>query len=233
MKKSRLASNIQMLCRDFWVWIRVRPVNVVIAANVFLAVIIGLVMFINIVLPTLILGVLVIIVFKDELSGLLPQREPPPLTLYDDAVCWEITKLILDSYSSVSSALNEFVHAPNNANDMYNTADFRGVYNDATILKLHFLRKQKDISNGDCDYIKNVLQSAVDGRLRDGYLSGCAWAVPVIANVPIVKISSIECSALYINVDILLTNETKSVNAAQLSDKPSQPLATNDADSLF
>jgi len=94
------------------------------------------------------------------------------------------------------------------------------------------LKKDNDITDDDCDYIKNVLQAAVNSRIASGYLLGLYWAFTV-SSYPLIKIAMVEVDEMYINIGILLTNKITSANAANVADKP-KPKPNNDfTDPLF
>jgi hypothetical protein len=194
--------------------------------------VVGLVLFAKFVLPTLILIIFIICVFfGDAISALLTPKEPEPLlTLGDDGVSWEVTKFMFEAVSSVGNVLTEVVYAPKTSNDLYDGTDYRGMYNGATLLKHRLVKKQADIDPG---YVKSVLQGSVDARVRDGYLSGFAWAVASAVDVPVVKVATIALSDMYIHFGILLTNTEVSVQAARLSDNPAPPPSVDGTDPLF
>jgi hypothetical protein len=199
-----------------------------------LAVVVGLVLFIKIVLPTLILAAFVVwYFFGNAISAIMSASMTQPLTLDDDNVAWEVTTFFHSAAISVGDVLTGFTSAAATANDLFDGADYRGTYNNAPVLKLRFLRKQKDVSPDDCGYIKNALQGAAFARLRDGHLVGHAWAVPAVGNVPLIKIAAVTYSAAYIHIDILLTNTADSVNAARISDNPAPPPSVDGIDPLF
>ena len=234
MKILEIAKKMWANCKAFWLWVRICPRNAVISAGVFLAVILGLVLFVKIVLPILLLIAFVVwLFFGDTISAFLAALLTPPLALDDDGVAWEVTTFFHGAASSAGDVLTGFVSAAATANDLFDGADYRGTYNNVPILKLHMLRKQKDITPDDCSYIKNALQGAVSARLRDGHLVGYVWAIPAAGNVPLIKIAAVTCSATYIHIDILLTNTPESVKAARISDKPAPPPSVDGTDPLF
>lgn len=221
-------------CKILWAWIRKSPLNAVIAAIIFLAIVFGLVLFVKIVLPSLLVCVIVgYVFFGNTISAWLSAKTTPQQqTLENGGVCWSITTFAFGAVSSVSNAISEFIHAPYSANGIYDNSDYISVFNDAPLLKLRLLRKHSN-TPPDCGYIKNVLQGAVDARLRDGHLYGYAWAVPAALDVPLVKVATVDFSDMYIHVGLLLSNTAESVYAARISDNPSPQVYADDTDPLF
>ena len=174
-----------------------------------------------------------IIEFKDEIVVYIKTMFAPPLTLENDDVCWIITQFLFNVISAVNNVLNEYIKPPKTENDLYDISSFRSSLYNAPTLKLHLLKKQTELSDDDLDYIKNVIQGSIKARLLDGFLIGYTWAVPVVADVPLVKIAVVECSEMYIHLGVLLTNTQASVKAAVMSDKAKSLTKTDDTDPLF
>ena len=153
------------------------------------------------------------------------------LTLKDEHVQNELLNFMFEAISSVNSIISEFAMPPKIVTDIYDSSNCIGTNNNAHILKLHLLRKRNDITNDDCNYIKNALQSAVNSRIQSGYLCH-KWAFTT-ARVPIIKVMTVTFSALFIHFDILLTNNDKSIAAAILADYPTPSTLTDSVDPLF
>lgn len=217
-------------------WICKRlPHNAIIAAIIFLLVVIGLVLFMKYVFPVLLVTMILVGAFFGHIiiNAKIAQYNASQQRINNvDFICWELTKFIFSAISNVSEALKAFVFMPNSPHDISDRFNYRGVYNGATILKLRLLRKPKDISKADMAFIKNVLQSAIDTRLLEGFLDGYGW-IPLADDIPLVKIAVIGVSPLYIDISVLLTIDHASIHAARLSDNPPVPPSTDDSDPLF
>jgi len=209
-------------------WLQKDPKNMAIAAICLIAIIAGVVLLIRI-LPYILMAGLILWAFSDEIFRLFGKHRPP--NLEDDGVCFEVTKFMHKAICT-DKPLDEVTRTPPTVHDTYDNNDYRDLYNGVTMLKLRLIRKNRD-KDPDCDYLKIVLQTSVNGRLADGYLRGYFWAIPVSNAVPLVKVAMLDYSDLYIHIGILLTNSVDVVNAARMSDMPTLPQATDDTDPLF
>jgi len=160
------------------------------------------------------------------------KRKIDSITFKNDSICREVAILIFNAVSEVGNVIEKFVHIPQIVEDLYDALEYRGVYNKAVILKLRLYKTLSEVSHDDLEYIKNVLQAAVNARISGGYLNGFSWAVAV-SGFPLIKIATLECSKIYVNIGILLTNTRESANAAYLSDKSKQPSDNDFNDPLF
>jgi hypothetical protein len=227
------------VCQTIREWCKKHPITAIIIGIVLLGLIVAVILFIRwliiAVFPFLAIAAIIVLACRGEqiLDRLFPDPILPPLTLDNNEVCRVVTKFMFDSVSSVRSAISDYVKIPHTVNDMYDNAGFREVYSGVPLLLLHVLRTKNDVSDEDCEYIKNVLQGSVKARLNDGNLVGYLWAVPVASDIPLIKIATVEVSELYIHFGVLLTNTKKSVNAARISDKPTLPPSVDDTDPLF
>ena len=216
----------------FCEWIKERPRNVVIAI-ICTIVIIAIVVLIIRILPLLLITGGLVLIYKDDIKAFvhkyLRKRKFP--NLEDDEVCYEVTKFMHKTVCT-DKPLDEAVRTPSTIHDTYESNDYRELYNGVTMLKLRFIRKNRD-KDPDCEYLKIVLQSSVNARLADGYLQGFNWAISVNNTVPLIKIAMLDCSDLYIYIGILLTNSADVVNAARISDTPTLVQVADDTDPLF
>ena len=151
---------------------------------------------------------------------------PPPLpNLDDDDVCQEVCNTVFDTVINASDILDENIYPPNTVNDMYDSLNYRGMYNDAHILKVRFYAKL----NSSAYYnqrIRDVLQGKLNARVNEGHMS-FKWAKQADTNIPLIKIATVEHSANFFHVGILLTNIKVSVEAARISDSSTpQPVIT-------
>lgn len=221
-----------------WNWICQRHRNAIIAASVFLLTVLNLILFVKFVLPAIVgIVLLIVIFFGEQITDILESRTPTPpmpcLTLENTDVCWEITNFMNAIITESFNILDAYCIRPETINDIFNPDFYITAYNNVPMLTLHLLRKQADISDEDCAYLKNVLQNKVNARFRDGYFFGYLWAVPAAYNVPLLKIVSVERTEMYLHFNILLTNTPASVQAARLSDRPTPPPRVDDIDPLF
>jgi len=209
-------------------WLKENPQNMAIAAICLIAIIAGMVLLIRI-LPYILLAVLILWAFSDEILRLFGRHRLP--NLEDDGLCFVVTKFMHKAICT-DKPLDENAKTPSTVHDTYDNNDYRDLYNGVTLLKLRLIRKNRD-KDPDCDYLKIVLQSSVNARLADGYLRGYSWAIPASNAVPLIKIAMLDYSDLYIHIGILLTNSVEVVNAARISDMPTLPQTTDDIDPLF
>jgi hypothetical protein len=200
----------------------------VIGAAAVLVAAIGMALFVVYVLPILLF--VGIIIYLNSDGGAEPIELP---NLENDEVCRAVTQFMFHAISSVCNVLAGFLHAPGTVSDIYDIRDFRDMSHRAIVLKLRLWHRQP-ISPDDCHYIRNALQGGVDGRLQDGYLSGYVWAVPLVGDVPLIRIASVEPTSNHVQVTVLLTNKRVSVEAARLSDVRTPPPGGGDSnDPLF
>jgi len=209
-------------------WLKENPRNMAIAAICFIAIIAGMVLLIRF-LPLILTAGLILWAFSDEILRLFSKHSQP--NLEDDAVCFVVTKFMHKSLC-VDKPLDEARKTSPTVHDIYDNNDYRDFYNGVPMLKLRLIRKNRD-KDPERDYLKIVLQTSVNGRLADGYLRGCPWAIPASNAVPLIKVAMLDYSDLYIHIGILLTNSIEVVNAARKSDMPTLPQTTDDIDPLF
>jgi hypothetical protein len=128
--------------------------------------------------------------------------------------------------------LDGIVKTPSTVNNLYDTRNYLDLYNQAPILKLRLVRKNRD-ADLDCDYLKDILQVSVDARITDGHLRGFTRVIPADRTIPLIKIATLNFSDSFIHIGILLTNTAESFNAARFSDIPALPPKMDDTDPLF
>jgi hypothetical protein len=220
--------------KELWDWVISNPVKfIVFLALLALIIFLGYLLVKLIILPLLGFAFLIWILCDCPIPK-LPEKQPPPPILDDDSICQEVTKGVFAAVSGAGSSLGSFIVIPSKTTAIFDNSDYRGVYNGTTSLKLRFLKKREvEISPEDCEYIRNVLQFEIEAWLLDGYLQGLLWAVPVAADVPLIKIAAVKPLKLYISITVLLTNTIASVQAARLSDKLTLPPSADDTDPLF
>jgi len=218
------------LWKRFSEWNRKRPLNMLKSIGIFIVVITGMVLFIKIVFPAIFVVAVLIYIIYDPTKFKSTQQ---PMTLNNEAVCWETIKFMLITFRSISRVLTEFAHVPESANDLYDMGDICAQYNDAPMLKLRLLRRNKDISQDEIRYIKQAMQSSAEARIMDGHLSGHIWALPSVNSIPLIKIALIDYSDSYVHIGVLLTNTEASARAAYISDKTIDNTPVDSTDHLF
>jgi len=227
--------NTAMLIRNTFTrlrnWVTKSWRNAVFSIVIFIG---SIVLFKLIILPIAGGCLIVCFLFSDEISAWLSKPKAIPFsTLENNAVCWEVTQFFYKALSQTTEILNEFCYLPKTANDLYDPKAFLSAYNNAPLLNLRLLAKNKEISSEDLKFLKPALQSVADARVLDGELIGYLWAVPLTNTTPLLKIAMVEKTGLYLHIGVLLTNTPASVQAAQLSDKPMPLLTADDKDPLF
>lgn len=208
-------------------WLKKSPWNVVIAAVIFLLVVVGLVLFFLYVFPVLLFIGFMIAVFGPDEMFMLPTKPEPQKTLEDEEVRTKVAQVTHKSIISVKSALTSDVVIPDTHNDLYDELDCLHDYHGVKMFSLYLSFNSKD-AKFDCAFNKKLIQRAINARLRDGYLRGEPWAIKANKNVPLIKIVGVTCSDMCVYIDVLLTNTNESVHAAKLADKPAPRKASID-----
>ena len=238
----KIIKNLKILAeaiKKCWEWACKSRRNAIIAA-VISVVVIALVILLGIFLIWLLRILALIIValllfLGEEIVDLLHslKHSTKLQDLDDDSVAGEVTTFMHNTVTDVGDVLSGYVGMPSTVYDMYDGSNFREKYCGANVLKLQLLKKPKDIQNDDLTYIKHALQGAVKSRIQGGYLYGHPWAISAAPDIPLIKIAYVKNTPVYINIGVLLVNNSISVNAARNADKPIVKPSVDSADPLF
>ena len=178
-------------CKKLYEWVKQSTRNMVVSAVCLIVIIAVLVLIIRF-FWYFVLAVTAIWVFWEDIIWFFQKLfgRFKRLTLEDDGVCFAVTKFMYDTICE-DKPLEEITKTPSSTvRKLYDTSNYLDVYNEAPILKLRLVRKNRDIDI-DCDYLKDILQISVDARITDGHLQGYTWAIPADKTVPLIKVATL------------------------------------------